>query len=131
MADALIHTVSAVQRKRFVLSLALAINALSGVTGSAEKRYGAAPQDIKESMDRLVRAYPDKIRTHDNDFRPAQISKQRNGVTRSCQSFSLLPFSSRQACSPPVPKPPRHLRRVPGPPRGFPLQPIAAIPTGK
>jgi hypothetical protein len=68
MAVALIHTVSAVQRKRFVLSLAFAINALSGVTGSAEERYGAAPQDIKESMDRLVRAYPDKIRAHDNEF---------------------------------------------------------------
>ena len=68
MADALIHTVSAVQRKRFVLSLAFAINALSGVTGSAEERYGAAPQDIKESLDRLVRAYPDKIRAHDNEF---------------------------------------------------------------
>src|SRR5262245_42486370 len=68
MADALIHTVPAVQRKRFVLSLAFAINALSGVAGNAEDRYGAAAQDTKESMDRLGRAYADKIRPHYNGF---------------------------------------------------------------
>ena len=59
---------SALHRIWFVLALAFAANALSGVTGSAQDRYGAAPQDIKESMDRLVRAYPDKIRAHDNEF---------------------------------------------------------------
>jgi hypothetical protein len=41
---------------------------LWGAAGNAEDRYGAAPQDIKESLDRLVRAYPDKIRAHDNEF---------------------------------------------------------------
>jgi hypothetical protein len=59
---------SALHRKWFVLSFAFAVNALSGVTGGAETRYGAAPQNIKESLDRLVRAYPDKIRAHDNEF---------------------------------------------------------------
>src|SRR4029453_8259265 len=58
---------SALHRKWLVLSFAFAVNAFSGVTGGAETRYGAAPQ-IKESLDRLVRAYPDKIRAHDNEF---------------------------------------------------------------
>jgi hypothetical protein len=56
------------QGKRLVLPIALIINMLLGVAGNAQDRYGAAPQNIKESMDRLVRAYPDKIRGHDNDF---------------------------------------------------------------
>jgi hypothetical protein len=56
------------QGKRLVLPIALIINMLLGAAGNAQDRYGAAPQNIKESMDRLVRAYPDKIRGHDNDF---------------------------------------------------------------
>jgi D-alanyl-D-alanine carboxypeptidase len=59
---------SAMRRKRLVLSVALIISMLLGAAGDAEDRYGAAPQDIKESLDRLVRAYPDKIRAHDNEF---------------------------------------------------------------
>jgi len=59
---------STMQGKRLVLSIALIINILLGGAGNAEDRYGAAPQNIKESMDRLVRAYPDKIRGHDNEF---------------------------------------------------------------
>jgi hypothetical protein len=34
----------------------------------AQERYGAAPGAIKEDLDRLVRAYPDKIASHDSTF---------------------------------------------------------------
>lgn len=35
---------------------------------NAEARYGAPPASIKEDLDRLVRAYPDTIASHDGTF---------------------------------------------------------------
>ena len=55
--------------KRFILSLAIiTMDALYGMAGSAEERYGAPPQNIKEYLGRLVRAYPDKISGHDSEY---------------------------------------------------------------
>src|SRR5262249_41435844 len=34
----------------------------------AEELYGATPKNIKEYLDSLVRAYPDKISGHDDEF---------------------------------------------------------------
>jgi D-alanyl-D-alanine carboxypeptidase len=54
--------------KRFILAFAVFINALYVDAGSAEELYGAAPKNIKEYLDRLVRSYPDKISGHDDEF---------------------------------------------------------------
>jgi hypothetical protein len=55
--------------KRFILAFAIIVmNALYVVASSAEDSYGAAPNDIKEYLDRLVSSYPDKIGGYDNEF---------------------------------------------------------------
>src|SRR5438094_6028955 len=60
---------SAMSGKRFILDFAvIAIVALCAVTGRAEELYGAPPKDTKEYLDRVVRAYPDKIDRYDKEF---------------------------------------------------------------
>lgn len=55
--------------RRFVLAfVAVVISAPYVVAGSAGEPYGAAPDKIKEHLDRLVSSYPDKIRGSDNEF---------------------------------------------------------------
>ncbi len=57
------------RRKRFILAFAvIVINALCVAASSAEESYGAAPNNIKEYLDRLVSSYPDKIAGYDNEF---------------------------------------------------------------
>jgi len=51
----------------FAFALA-AINASGIGASSAENTYGSAPDNIKDSLDRLVRSYPDQIAGHDNEF---------------------------------------------------------------
>lgn len=46
----------------------IVINVLCVVASSAEDSYGAAPNNIKEYLDRLVSSYPDKIGGYDNEF---------------------------------------------------------------
>jgi D-alanyl-D-alanine carboxypeptidase len=41
---------------------------LSVMSSNAEDSYGAAPPDIKTNLDRLVKAYPDWISGHDDEF---------------------------------------------------------------
>jgi D-alanyl-D-alanine carboxypeptidase len=60
---------SAMRGKRVILNFAIAtVATLYAVTGCAEEWYGAAPANIKEGLDRLVSAYPDKVAGHDNAF---------------------------------------------------------------
>jgi D-alanyl-D-alanine carboxypeptidase len=53
---------------RFSLVFAVFLNALCVDASSAEEIYGAAPKNIKEYLDRLVRSYPDKISGYDDEF---------------------------------------------------------------
>ena len=56
-------------RRGYFLAFAIAaINAFSIGASSAENTYGVAPDNIKDSLDRLVRSYPDQIAGHDNEF---------------------------------------------------------------
>jgi hypothetical protein len=56
-------------RRGYFLAFAIAaINALCVGASSAENTYGSAPDNIKDSLDRLVRSYPDQIAGHDNEF---------------------------------------------------------------
>lgn len=55
--------------KGLILAFALAVtNALYVAASDAEELYGAASNNIKEYLDRLVSSYPDKIAGHDNEF---------------------------------------------------------------
>ena len=55
--------------KRFILACAIVgTNTLYAGGGIVEESYGAAPANIKEYLDRLVSAYPEKISGHDNEF---------------------------------------------------------------
>ena len=40
----------------------------ASVQAAPKTRYGAAPDTIKDHLDRLVRSYPDQIAGHDNEF---------------------------------------------------------------
>jgi D-alanyl-D-alanine carboxypeptidase-like protein len=61
---------------RYILALVGIVSiAPCGAAGAAEERYGAAPQDMKEYLDRLVSAYPDTIKSYDDEFLTL-----RNGV---------------------------------------------------
>ena len=52
-------------RRGYFLAFAIAaINALCVGASSAENTYGSAPDNIKDSLDRLVRSYPDQIAGH-------------------------------------------------------------------
>lgn len=53
---------------KFILAFAVFLNVLCVDTSSAEEMYGAAPKNIKEYLDKLVRAYPDKISGYDDEF---------------------------------------------------------------
>ena len=56
-------------RRGYFLAFAIAaINAFGIGASSAENTYGVAPDNIKDSLDRLVRSYPDQIAGHDNEF---------------------------------------------------------------
>src|SRR6185437_13088998 len=56
-------------KRGYFLAFAIAaINAFSIGASSAENTYGVAPDNIKDSLDRLVRSYPDQIAGHDNEF---------------------------------------------------------------
>ncbi len=49
--------------------IASAILALLSVgSGNAQESYGVAPRDVKTHLDRLVKAYPDWISRHDDEF---------------------------------------------------------------
>ena len=52
----------------FFASAIIAINAFCIGASGAEDTYGAAPDTIKDHLDRLVRSYPDQIAGHDNEF---------------------------------------------------------------
>jgi hypothetical protein len=55
--------------KAFASAVAILITgALGFAAAHAEERYGAAPTSIKDDLDRLVRAYPDAIASHDGAF---------------------------------------------------------------
>jgi hypothetical protein len=55
--------------KVFVSAVAILITgALGAAVTCAEERYGAPPASIKADLDRLVRAYPDTIASHDGAF---------------------------------------------------------------
>src|SRR5262249_21268406 len=51
------------------LAFAIAtINAFCIGASGADNTYGAAPSDLKDHLDRLVRSYPDQIAGHDAEF---------------------------------------------------------------
>jgi hypothetical protein len=58
----------AVSKRRFVACAFLGAAALCLDAASAEERYGAAPDSIKQDLDRLVAAYPETIASHDGTF---------------------------------------------------------------
>jgi D-alanyl-D-alanine carboxypeptidase len=61
--------ISGMRERRFILAFAIIVtNMLCVDASSAEELYGAAPDNIKEYLDRLVSSYPDKIGRHDNEF---------------------------------------------------------------
>ena len=60
-------------RTRFIATFALLAAAALCLDATraqthAQERYGAAPTSIKDDLDRLVRAYPDTIASHDGNF---------------------------------------------------------------
>lgn len=55
-------------RKCILLLTFVAAGALHSAMSGAEEVYGAAPKNIKEHMDRLVRSYPDLVEGHDGHF---------------------------------------------------------------
>src|SRR5215467_4798047 len=53
----------------FVFAFAIAAsNAFCVGASGAENTYGAAPGNLKDHLDRLVRSYPDQIAGHDTEF---------------------------------------------------------------
>jgi hypothetical protein len=57
-----------VARKRFAKCALLVAAVLCGNATGAEDRYGAAPDSIKQDLDRLVAAYPETVAGHDSTF---------------------------------------------------------------
>ena len=56
-------------RKKFHCNVALLVAAVLCLDATgAEERYGAAPDSIKQDLDRLVAAYPDTVAGHDGTF---------------------------------------------------------------
>jgi D-alanyl-D-alanine carboxypeptidase len=57
------------RERRFILAFAIIVtNMLYVDASSAEELYGAAPDNIKEYLDRLVSSYPEKIGGYDTEF---------------------------------------------------------------
>jgi hypothetical protein len=55
--------------RRFVATVIVVAASVPGLDGArAAERYGAAPASIKADLDRLVRAYPATIASHDGTF---------------------------------------------------------------
>lgn len=76
-----------VQSFHILVAAATIVCTLCGNASKAEESYGAPADKIKESLDRLVSSYPDKISRHDNellflkDGRQFSISDKRTNKT--------------------------------------------------